>query len=176
MKHTKRYELTNQKYLLDEELAALNATLTRFRDQDARNCTMLWLALHTGARATELLNLTTQDFNLTAKTVFIRGIKESDNREIPLPTWLFNRIKQMLPESGRVFPISYNRFREVWVLYRPVKKKLHSLRHTFAINLYRKAKDILILKAALGHRSLDNTMIYATYQYKTDELRKAILG
>lgn len=171
-----RYELKKEKYLSDAEQLALNSTLEKFQDKDSRNCTLLWLALHTGARASELLNITASDLDFAEETVYIKGLKDSDDREIPLPPWLFKRVKALAPDVGRVFPISYPRFHQIWLDYRPAKKKLHSLRHTFAINFYRREKDILILKVALGHRSLANTMIYSQYQYKTSELRRAILG
>lgn len=170
------YELTKAKYLSDGEQEQLNATLTKFKDADFRNTTMIWIALHTGGRATEILNIRAEDLNAEARTVFLRGLKDSNNRDIPLPDWLFDRIALLAKGGTRPFPISYNRFGQIWDLYRPARKKLHSLRHTFAINLYRKAKDILILKTALGHKSLNNTMIYAEYQYKNTELRRAILG
>lgn len=171
-----RYELTKAKYLLDEEQAHLVSTLERFKDKDPRNCTLIWTALHTGARATELLNIRYEDVDGYGETVYIRGIKDSDNREIPIPSWLCKRLLALTPKDGRLFPITYNRFRQIWQDYRPVKKKLHCLRHTFAINLYRKTKDVKLLQMALGHRNWNNTMIYANYQYKTSELRKALLG
>lgn len=176
MRRANRYELTKNKYLLDSEQSALVATLEKFKDTDPRDTTLLWLALHTGGRAQEILNITTADLNPEDQAVFIHGLKDSDNREIPLPPWLFKRVQALAPDVDRIFPFTYNRFRQIWQHYRPAKKTLHALRHTFAINLYRKSKDILILKTALGHRALSNTMIYADYQYKTTELRRAILG
>ncbi len=175
-KRNDRYELTNTKYLLDAELEHLKRTLEHFKDKDSRNCTLLWTALHTGGRAQEILNIQAEDLDHTEQTVFIRGLKDSDNRNIPVPPWLFKRLAALAPPSGRVFPFTYNRFRQIWQMYRPVKKKLHSLRHTFAIGLYRKTRDLRLLQVALGHRNWNNTMIYAAYHFKNDELRKAILG
>lgn len=165
------YHLTKTKYLLDPELCALNATLEKFADRDPRNTTLIWLAIHTGARASELLNTTPADLDPHEQTIFLRGLKGSDDRDIPLPPWLFALAQAHIP-----FNISYNRFRQIWYEYRPVKKKLHCLRHTFAINLYRKTKDLRLLQVALGHKSWNNTMIYAQYQFKTSELRRGILG
>lgn len=176
MRNKNRYELTKAKYLLDPELDHLNQTLTHFQDTDPRNCTLLWAAIHTGARAQELLNIETKDLCPHEQAVYIRGMKGSDDREIPLPPWLYKRLQLLAPPAGKVFPISYQRFNQIWQLYRPVHKKLHSLRHTFAIKFYRKTKDLRGLQVALGHRSWGNTMIYAQYQYKTSELRKLILG
>jgi integrase/recombinase XerD len=44
-----------------------------------------------------------------------------------------------------------------------VKKNVfpHSLRHTFAADLYRKTRNICIVQEALGHADLSTTMIYA---------------
>jgi len=38
---------------------------------------------------------------------------------------------------------------------------VHSLRHRFAIRLYRKTSDLLLVQQALGHRSIASTTIYA---------------
>ena len=115
------------------------------------------------------------DIDTYEETVFIRGIKGSNDREIPLPKWLFRELLNLTPEGVRIFPISYNRLRQIWQLYRPVPKKFHSLRHTFAIRLYRKTKDIRLVQVALGHRNITNTMIYADYVYSQQELKKLIL-
>ena len=37
----------------------------------------------------------------------------------------------------------------------------HSLRHTFATDLYRRSGDLLLVKEALRHRSINSTLIYA---------------
>ena len=74
-----------------------------------------------------------------------------------------------------LFPISYSRLIQIWEHYRPTHKKFHSLRHTFAIRLYKKTKDLRLVQVALGHRNITNTMIYADYVYSQQELRKLIL-
>lgn len=172
-----RYALNKNKYLLDPEIDRLHYILQSFRDKDARNCTLLWLLLHTGARAQEALNLRPEDLNNFDRSVFIRGIKGSNDRELPLPSWLFDRLEREAGKAGvsPIFPITYNRLRQIWDLYRPVHKKLHGLRHTFAIRLYKKTKDLRLVQVALGHRNITNTMIYADYAYSQQELRKLIL-
>ncbi|MGE3683188.1 MAG: tyrosine-type recombinase/integrase [Bdellovibrionales bacterium] len=172
-----RYALNKNKYLLDPEAERLHHILESFKLKDARNCTLLWVLLHTGARAQETLNLRIEDLNSYDESVFIRGIKGSNDRELPLPSWLF---KRLMDETSRavdqqLFPISYNRLFQIWELYRPVHKKLHALRHTFAIRLYKKTKDLRLVQVALGHRNITNTMIYADYVYSQEELRKLIL-
>jgi integrase/recombinase XerD len=41
------------------------------------------------------------------------------------------------------------------------KKGLHIYRHTCAMQLYRKSKDILVTKEKLRHSDIKTTMIYA---------------
>lgn len=176
-KNTKRYALNKNKYLLEAETDRLHYILESFKNKDARNCTLLWTLLHTGGRAQEILNLRPEDLNTYEQSVFIRGLKGSNDREIPLPAWLFPRLEQEVSraQENLIFPITYNRLRQIWELYRPVHKKLHALRHTFAIRLFKKTKDLRLIQVALGHRNITNTMIYADYVYSQDELRKLIL-
>lgn len=175
-----QYALNKNKYLLDPEKNALESTLHRFMATDERNCLMLLLALKTGGRAQEVLNLRVEDIDHHNQTVFIRGIKGSNDREIPIQAELFLALWGYVVKSGyqssdRVFPITYNRLFQIWDNYKPTKKKFHSLRHTFAIQLYRKTKDIRLVQVALGHRNIVNTMVYADYVYSQDELKKLIL-
>ena len=37
----------------------------------------------------------------------------------------------------------------------------HSLRHSFALGLYQRTGDVLIVKEALRHRSITSTLVYA---------------
>lgn len=193
-----RYQLNKNKYLLDPEVDRLEAVLTRelqglsesrqivgslapLREQkptDIRDALILFLALRTGGRAMELLTLRKVDINTYDQTLFIRGLKGSNDRELPIAPFLFEALvdyAQDLKSSAELFPIGYHRLRQIWDWYRPAPKKFHSLRHTFAIRLYRKTKDLRLVQVALGHRNITNTMVYADYVYSQQELRKLIL-
>jgi integrase/recombinase XerC len=172
-----RYALNKNKYLLGPELERLNTLLDSHMEEDLRNCLLLKLALKTGARAQELLNLKKIDINSYEESILIHGIKGSNDREIPIKSDVFRLLKKYSEnlDSQILFPISYSRLRQVWEFYRPVPKKFHSLRHTFAIEIYKKTKDIRLLQVALGHRNVMNTMIYADYVYSTQELKRLIL-
>ncbi len=174
----KRYSLNQTKYLLDPEFDRLCHILDLFRDRDPRNSAMLSLLLFTGARASEILNVKFDDLNVHDETILIFGIKGSNDRELPLRKPLFNQLLKLRGSQGStglIFPISYRRMFQVWELYRPVHKKLHALRHTFAIRLYKKTRDLRLVQVALGHRNITNTMIYADYVYSQSELRKLLL-
>jgi integrase/recombinase XerC len=175
--NAQRYSLNKNKYLLPNEMAQFEELLKKNLENDPRNCLILLLALRTGARAQELLNLKKADLNSHEESLLIYGVKGSNDREIPLHSSLFRHLNRYASEvqGDLLFPISYNRLRQIWEFYRPVKKKFHSLRHTFAIQLYRKTKDIRLVQVALGHRNVMNTMIYADYHYSQTELRRLIL-
>jgi integrase len=177
MTASSRYQLNKNKYLLTPEAERLRKILVQFQDADPRNCLIIWLALRTGARAQEILNIQKNDLNLYDQSVFIRGIKNSNDREIPINSDLFTRLYQFseAQPTGRLFKITYDRLYQVWAHFRPVPKKFHSLRHTFAIELYQKTKDLRLVQVALGHRNITNTMIYADYIYSQQELRRLIL-
>lgn len=172
-----RYSLNKNKYLLEPEVQELLRLMDKFYSTDPRNTLLILLALKTGARAQELLNLKVGDLNAYDETVFIQGIKGSNDREIPLDSALFQKVmKHAQGVKGiRLFDLSYARLYQIWEIYRPIKKKFHSLRHTFAIQIYQKTKDIRLVQVALGHRNVMNTMIYADYVYSQQELRRLIL-
>ncbi len=173
-----RYSLNKNKYLMEPEVESLEYLLQRHQQDDSRNCLLIEVALKTGARAQEVLNLRVNDLSSYDQTLFIRGLKGSNDREIPIPKDLFRRLEflvRSLNPTHLVFDISYQRLYQIWDLYRPCRKSFHSLRHTFAIQLYKKTRDLRLVQVALGHRNINNTMVYADYIYSKEELKKLIL-
>lgn len=169
-------EFTHKKFLNDMELGRLRKVLKQFDKTDHRNVLLIKVALATGARASELLMLTKDDI-LVGK-LSIPGIKGSKFREIPIAKGLMAQIRRLpVGPDGRLFPISYPRLAQIWADYRPNRHKpFHCLRHTFAVNLFEKTRDIRLVQAALGHRNIQNTLIYSDYRYETKELQKLING
>ena len=172
-----QYQINKQKFLSERELESLRACLKRNKFSDPRNTLIIELLLATGARRQEILNLTNKDFwkEETYGVVFIKGLKGSDDREIPIEMALFERLKAYCGQTvGRVFPITAKRLEQIWHIYRPVNKGLHSTRHTFAIELFKRERDLRLVQLALGHRNIQNTMVYAEYVYKTSEMSRLL--
>lgn len=169
-----RYQINQTKFLTELEIEKLESIIKRASKPIHR--LIIEVALKTGARATEVIRLRVSDLNHHDRTLFIRGIKGSNDREIPLSDDLYRRLNAYAKtlKGERLFPISYQGFVFIWKTYRPVKKKLHSLRHTFAIELYKRHRDLRLVQVALGHRNIQNTMVYAEYHYAATELRKLI--
>lgn len=172
----KPYRLTKEKFFREHEHAALVEKLEQRTPHQFRDTTLIYTALNTGARASELLDIRVSDLDEHERTVYIRGLKNSDDREVPIPDWLFDRLLLLAKQSpdDRIFPISYQRLDQVWHSFRTTKKKFHALRHTFAIRLYERTKDIKLVQMCLGHRDFENTLIYLNFAYKKSEMRRAM--
>ncbi len=157
--------LNRTKFLEPKELSNLKETLKL----DSRDNTLITLAVETGARAGEILSLKFSDLFKDTCTVFFRTSKGGRDREIPVRPELMEALLKYVP-----FNIKYRRFHQIWQRYRPANKKLHSLRHTFAVNLYLKTKDLKLTQLALGHSSPVTTSIYTDFVYSRDEMRKIL--
>lgn len=139
---------------------------------------MILTSIHTGARPSEVLRIRKKDLSREDNVVCIWGIKGSRDREIPLPPKLFDRLYQLAAElqpEDKIFPIALRTYQGIWHQYRPAKKGIKALRHTFAIRLYQKTKDIRLVQRALGHKCLNTTQIYTEYEYNVEELRRLML-
>lgn len=166
--------LDSTKFLSPAEDAALAKKLDGWKH---RNTFMIWLLRKYGMRAGELVSIRVRDLNLESRTMLIPGKKGSRSREVPLSEETCQRLRQIvefLHEDNRVFPLSVRTLQRIWHGQRPCKKRIHCLRHTCAINLYQKTKDIQVVQKLLGHKSLANTMIYQEFIYTQDALRKAL--
>jgi integrase/recombinase XerC/integrase/recombinase XerD len=86
------------------------------------------------------------------------------------------QVRPTLPETNKLFISQLNRPLSKRSIYHLTKKYLaaagmpdlscHSLRHLFATNLYNRHKDILLVKEALGHKTLESTL---RYSHKSEE-------
>lgn len=167
------YDLQDPSKFHTEAEKARNAA--KIKALPLRDRTYFSLLIATGARATEGLNVTKRDLNPEAQTVRIKGIKGSKTRTIPLPAGLFNDLWSLCESSpdGKAFNVGYSMMQKTW--YKISDKKLHALRHDFAVALYRKTKNIRLVQLALGHVELENTLVYAHLVDGEDQLRQALL-
>jgi integrase/recombinase XerC len=171
------YSLNQNKFLTQHEYENLEDLCRKHLDTKwGRDALLILIGLRTGARASEILALKKSDFISEIDSFLIKGIKGSSDREVPLPAWLAKSVRFYLKdlENEYLFPITYTRLYQIWVIYRPAKKGFHSLRHTFAIQAYTKTRDVRLVQRALGHRNIVNTMIYVDYVHDVNERRKLI--
>lgn len=191
-KPAQQYIITNQKVLNDSEAASLRKLCTRYLgiEREARNALIILLTLECGLRASEALGITISDCDFSKKpSVYIRSLKNSTPRVLPIRRDLAHAIEQTvlkvhpgvdsvskLPKETLIFPISYARLEQIWRMMRPnPTKTLHCLRHTFAVETFLKTKDILFVQRALGHKNVENTLIYADFVYSSTAMRKVMV-
>jgi len=167
--------LTKDKFLTDAEFNRLIDTLKKFNTDP--NSLLIRLVLFTGARSVEALRVTPSDLENGA--VFIRGAKGSNDREMHVPPDFFEELAEFAKAKGtdqRLFPISERHFRRIWDWWRPVKKGGHCLRHTFGVRLYKATRDINVVRNALGHKNVKNTMVYLDFVESDEKLKGAVQG
>jgi integrase len=129
----------------------------------------LWM---TGARISEILNLTKQDINLENNTILIKWEKNKEykNRLIPLHPelkLLLQTYTAMMKPEERIFKITRQRAHQI------VKKYLgghpHKLRHSYAVHVLKNTNDIVLVKKLLGHKNINSTLVYTKYNLKDEQ-------
>jgi len=169
-------QLDFDKFLDDDEFESLLRTISG--EPMTRDKILIQLALATGARAQELLNLTKRDLISKSRSIKIHGLKGSNDREVPLSKVLYERLENL--PTHKFFDVSYQRLYQIWQEFSPrlqmggKLKTFHSLRHTCAIRLYKKTKDVKAVQMILGHRDIRNTMIYVDFVYSQEHLRNVM--
>lgn len=140
-----------------------------------RNLCIMKLMMDGGLRLSEVINLKLEDINFDRGNLIIRENGPKEERTI----WLgedtldiLARWVKIRPECEYLFcTLKGGRLDDRYIremvkrlsLKAGIKKNIfpHSLRHTFAADLYRKTRNICIVQEALGHADLSTTMIYA---------------
>lgn len=176
------------KTLTESELTELTSTITKYASE--RDYLILMLLLLLGIRGGEVLLLRKTDLinsEDNPQSIWVTALKGSRSRYMPLPEELWVKLKAYADKSSSdsLFPISKSRLKQIWREYSPQScrgkskreaRGLHSLRHNFAISLYKRERNIRTVQIALGHESIDNTLIYMTYVESGKELRRAMYG
>jgi len=145
---------------------------------------LLQLLKETGMRLGEALNLKWSDIDFEHKTVRITPEKGSLPRILPISDKAIAMIKRLPKKSEKIFPsrdavqtVFYRRRKQLaFKLNNPrlLQISFHTFRHWKGTMEYHKTKDILHVKELLGHKNIQNTLIYITidkaiFQNTTEE-------
>lgn len=129
------------------------------------------LALNTGMRKSEILNLKWRDVDYRRELIYLYQTKNGEKREVPVnevvKTMLIKILKH--PDSPYVFPNEVGKpFTNIRKSFFTALKKsgivdfrFHDLRHTFASHLAMSGVDLNTIRELLGHKSLEMTLRYA---------------
>ena len=176
------------KTLSTDEFLSLTTTIEKYANE--RDYLLLMLLITLGIRGGEVLLLKRSDLlnsQDNPHSIWITALKGSRSRYMPLPDDLWLKLKTYADNCATqvLFDISKSRLKQIWHEYSPQScrgkskqeaRGIHSLRHNFAIDLYKRERNIRMVQTALGHQSIDNTLIYMTYVESGQELRKAMYG
>ncbi len=115
------------------------------------------VALHTGMRRGEILNIQRNHINFKKCTLFIPDTKTGYSREIPISKKVRNILNLHITKQDKLFPISANSFQLAWqrILKRSEITNLHfhDLRHEAISRFFEKGLTIPEVALISGHRS-----------------------
>jgi integrase len=159
-------------YLTEEEIGRLFSAIKNRRD-----IAIFRLAYHRGLRAGEVRRMQFSDLRLTQDRIFIRRLKGSASGEYHLTASEVRALRAWVrvrgPEPGPLFPSRRKQGiseRMLNVLMRrygqaagiPAEKcHFHALKHSCATHLLNRGESIEDVQDHLGHRNIQNTVIYA---------------
>ncbi len=143
----------------------------------------------TGLRPVELHRTTLKNIDLEKGIIYPETAKGGKARSLELKKPTLVMLKEYIADRNpkineRIFPHT-RRMSHVWCrvrnrtaqkLRQPELKRirLYDLRHYFATMLYHKTKLILLVKEKLGHKDIDNTLIYThLVNFSEDEYETA---
>ena len=182
--------------LTQEEQKSLISIPNKRYPSGQRNKTLIKLMLDTGLRRAEVINLKWADVDLMTGKLMVRNGKGAKDRSLWIGNGLLEELKGWRERQAGIVKgaeyvfTSISKGKEgnsldaqyVYDLIKRLAKKAgitkkispHTLRHSFATDLYRETKNIRLVQKALGHSDLGSTMIYT--HIVDDELEGALKG
>ena len=135
---------------------------------------LLQLLKETGMRVGEALALKWTDIDFERRTVRITAEKGSLPRILPLSAKAVAMLNRLLRKSDKIFP-SRNAAQTVFFRRREqlasklqnprlLKIGFHTFRHWKGTMEYHKTKDIIHVQRLLGHKNIQNTLIYVNIE------------
>ena len=170
--------------MTEAQVAALETALAAAQTPaEKRDRVLFALLIDVGVRLGSAIGLDVSDLDLESGQATVKA-KGGRTDEVYLPT----AVQALLAEyvagrsgpvfitatGGRIGPRHAQRRFALWVRRAGIKGRFspHSLRHSFALRLYRQTGDLLVVKEALGHRSASSTLVYA--RADAERVRRAV--
>ena len=136
-----------------------------------KTATLLQILKETGARIGEIAKLKWTDIDVERKTIYITAIKGSNSRILPISTKLIAMLNNLPKINEKVFQPKKHGLRTTFEALRkrtatklnnPRLNKIHfhTFRHWKGTMEYHKTQSIMHVKAILGHKNIESTMVY----------------
>ena len=164
-----------------EDLEHIRATYNLNKPAGVRDLAIFLCFTELGLRASEVANLSLDDFNWYEGTVIIRNTKTHHARTMPLPKncgeAIYEYLKMARPESlNRVLFLRFAHRRGDAMGREQIRGTVrrayaranlpdsitgtHILRHSKAKNMYENGSSLKVIADVLGHESIDTAVIY----------------
>jgi site-specific recombinase XerD len=192
---TTKFKITEKEILCFSDIQ-VKQILSKTEDKKLKQ--IISVALYTGMRISEILNLQYKDIDLNSGFIRVHNkenfrTKSGKNREIPISDNLNNALMSIMNLDKKIlnlvnpetylFTIRYGlkyskdyitkKFKGVLrKLQFPEKFHFHCLRHTFITNLIKSNVNINFVKEIAGHSDIKTTMKYI--HISTEDLREAV--
>ncbi len=144
------------------------------------------VALNTGMRRGEILNLKWKDIDINRNIIYLSDTKNGEGREVPMNDYVKRTLIAIRkhPDSPYIFcngkgsPF-YNlrkSFGDALTASKIKDFKFHDLRHTFASQLVMHGVDLKTVQELLGHKSFEMTLRYSHLSATHKQRAVDILG
>ena len=170
------------------ESERLMATLAQGEGSEAeRDHAMFHLMLATGIRLGSAVALDVEDVDLAEGELRLKSTKGDRPEKVFLSKVIRDHLRRFLGDrtAGRLFLGRHGkrissrhvqrRFR-MWCHRAKISRaaSTHSLRHSFATQIYQSTDDIFLVQQALRHRNITSTLVYV--RINEDKVRDALNG
>jgi len=131
---------------------------------------IIMLALNTGMRRGEILNLRWNDVDFDRQFIYIKETKSGMMRKVPMNSLVIDSLKKLERKNSFVFqnPKTDERLKHIRTAFYTARRKIglddfrfHDLRHTAATWMVTEGIDLVTVKEILGHSDIKTTMRYA---------------
>lgn len=159
----------------DEQRRLLDVLAAADDDAGRRDRALFRTMLGTGIRIGSAVALDVEDVDLEAGEVWLRSMKGGREDRVLLSEEIREHLRDWIGErtTGPLFPGASgarlttrhaNRRLAAWLARAGITRATgtHALRHSFAMRVYEKSGDVLVVKEALRHRSIASTLVYAS--------------
>jgi type 1 fimbriae regulatory protein FimB len=173
-------------FLTQDEVRRLFSVIKSKRDR-----AIFAVAYRHGLRASEVGLLQRTDVDFKQGRITIHRLKGSFSGVYPMKPDTIKLIRSYLRERTDEFPYLFLSNRKLPIdrrtLYRLMRKyseaagipdhkrKFHSLKHSIATHILDAGEDVAFCRDWLGHKNIQNTMIYAHFSTSTRDARARIL-
>ena len=171
-KRQKATEYRDREYLYQEEIDRLIGTAKSERYGKLWHCVILLMYRH-AYRTSELISLKWSDIDFQSGQIKVNRLKNGLSNTQPLGSDEIKALKRLHRDkkSSYVFISNQQKPLSYIGIHKAVSRigvnagielrvHPHMIRHTAAIHFLERSKDLFLTKEFLGHKDINNTMIY----------------